>query len=192
MANTEVSLENLTINELSRAKFEALSTSNQLEKNQLYMIKDDGVELIYKGAFATLTQYYINNVVKSNGGYYICKAVVDATNTAQPADDESHWEVLVPSFKDTLTVGSVDGGKRAVLSTDNLSMYKYTNGELSGGIRLDQHGFLYFPTADQQYDIKLPSKAGILAVASDIPTIVYSDTEPSSPTEGMIWLKPVQ
>ena len=38
MANTEVSLENLTINELSRAKFEALSTSNQLEKNQLYMI----------------------------------------------------------------------------------------------------------------------------------------------------------
>ena len=156
------------------------------------MIKDDGVELIYKGAFSTLTPYYINNVVKSNGGYYICKAVVDATNTAQPADDESHWEVLVPSLNDTLTVGSVEGGKRAVLSTDNLSMYKYTNGELSGGIRLDQHGFLYFPTADQQYDIKLPSKAGILAVASDIPTIVYSDTEPSSPVEGMIWLKRVQ
>ena len=153
MANTEVSLENLTINELSRAKFEALSTSNQLENNQLYMIRDDGVELIYKGAFSTLTPYYIN---------------------------------------DTLTVGSVEGGKRAVLSTDNLSMYKYTNGELSGGIRLDQHGFLYFPTADQQYDIKLPSKAGILAVASDIPTIVYSETEPSSPVENMIWLKPVQ
>ena len=43
-------LTTLTINELSRAKFESLASNEQLEVNQLYMITDDGIELIYRGA----------------------------------------------------------------------------------------------------------------------------------------------
>ena len=56
-------LTTLTINELSRAKFESLASNEQLEVNQLYMITDDGIELIYRGAVLSSVPYYKNNVV---------------------------------------------------------------------------------------------------------------------------------
>ena len=36
------------------------------------------------------------------------------------------------------------------------------------------------------------ARQDIEAVRSEIPNIIYSETEPTNPVEGMIWLSPVE
>ena len=90
-------LTTLTINELSRAKFESLASNEQLEVNQLYMITDDGIELIYRGAVLSSVPYYKNNVVFDDDVYYICTDACicnQETNENMPASDITHWKKL--------------------------------------------------------------------------------------------------
>lgn len=90
-------LTTLTINELSRAKFESLASNEQLEVNQLYMITDDGIELIYRGAVLSSVPYYKNNVVFDDDVYYICTDACicnQETNENMPGSDITHWKKL--------------------------------------------------------------------------------------------------
>ncbi len=144
---------------------------------------------------------------------YLKGSLKDGTNSVSVAN-------ILPVTGNTSNpmTGELLLGERTPVSTDpgdfrtsraiefgnaNTKIYRYEQDAANQGLYFESDGYykLYGDSGDitlfngvnASYKASFPNKTGdqVIAMASDIPNIVYSATQPQNPTTGMIWLEPV-
>lgn len=216
----------LTINKMTKAKYEELLANNQIVDTELYLITDDNEVDVDSYSKAETDQLLSEkqNTLTAGAGITISGNVISASvgldievilsGSLPETGDPNTIYLLAKSaespdrFDEYIYVTSVSKWEKIGSTQIDLTNY-YTKTEVDALIPTvptktseltNDSGFLTEHQSLENYYTKTETYSqtevnGLLDNKADktsVPNIVYSETEPENPVEGMIWLKPTE